>query len=246
MGDLDRRAEGLEAELRDLSAWLETPDPPDVTAGVRARLVRGVRRRRRWRSYAAAALVALLVAVLPPTRAAIADALGEVLRFAGVSIATSPTPSLPAGEPSPLPSQRTVGLDEARRAVRFPIRMPSALGPPERATVAAPDGTGTHRVATLLYDGGALRLDAFDGRLDLTFHKQTSRPGAEWTEVNGSFAIWVDGPHVVSYVDRSGQVRKETARLAASTLIWEQSDVTYRLEGSLTRAEALKIARSLP
>ncbi|WP_405432412.1 hypothetical protein [Micromonospora sp. NBC_00617] len=245
MGDLDRRAGDLEAELRDLSAWLATPDAPDVTAGVRDRLVRGVRRRRRWRSYAAAALAALLVAVLPPTRTAIAGALGEVLRFAGVSIATSPTPSLPTGEPSPLPSQRTVGLDEARRAVRFPIRMPSTLGPPERALVADPDGAGACRVATLLYDGGRLRLDAFDGRLDLIFHKRTNRPEVTWTQVKGNFAIWVDGPHVVSYVDRSGLVRKETARLSASTLIWEEADVTYRLEGELSEAEALAIARSL-
>ncbi|MET8279996.1 hypothetical protein [Micromonospora sp. NPDC005174] len=244
-GDLDAELRGLEAELHDLGAWLATPDAPDVTARVHDRLVRDVRGRRRWRSLAAATLVALLVAALPPTRAAVADAVGEVLRFAGVEIATSPTPSSPGGEPSPLPSLRTVGLDEARRAVRFPIRVPPALGPPERVSIADPDGTGAYRVATLLYDGGSLRLDAFDGRLDLAFHKRTSRAGTEWTQVDGDFAIWVDGPHVLSYVDRSGQIRQETARLAAPTLIWEQGGVTYRLEGARTRAAAVAIAESL-
>lgn len=236
----------LEAELRDLGAWLETPAAPDVTARVHDRLVGRVPGWRRWRSVAAAALVALLVAVLPPTRAAVADALGEVLRFAGVDIVTSSTSPPPGGEPSPLPSLRTVGLDEARRAVRFPIRVPAALGPPERVSIADPNASGAYRVATLLYHGGNLRLDAFDGRLDLTFHKRTSRPGTEWTQVDGDFAVWVDGPHVLSYVDRSGQIRRETARLAASTLIWEQAGVTYRLEGPRTMAEALDIARSLP
>ncbi|MFY1615549.1 hypothetical protein [Micromonospora sp. WMMD736] len=236
----------LEAELRELGGWLETPAAPDVTARVHDRLVGRVPGWRRWRAVAAAALVALVVAVLPPTRAAVADALGEVLRFAGVGIVTSSTSSPPGDEPSPLPSLRTVGLDEARRAVRFPVRVPAALGPPERVSVADPDGTGACRVATLLYDGGNLRLDAFDGRLDLTFHKRTSRPGAEWTQVDGDFAVWVDGPHVLSYVDRSGQIRRETARLAASTLIWEQAGVTYRLEGARTMAEALEIAQSLP
>src|SRR5689334_8384964 len=112
----------LEAELRELGGWLETPAAPDVTARVHDRLVGRVPGWRRWRSLAAAALAALLVAALPPTRAAVADAVGEVLRFAGVDIVTSSTPSSPQDEPSPLPSLRTVGLDEARRAVRFPIR----------------------------------------------------------------------------------------------------------------------------
>ncbi|MBQ0978239.1 hypothetical protein [Micromonospora sp. M61] len=235
MGDLER-------ELRDLSAWLETPDAPDVTARVRVRLDRPARR---WRPLAAAALVAVVVAVVPPTRAAVADAVTGLLRFAGVSIATTPARTLPGGTPSPLPGQRSITLDEAQRAVRFPIRQPAKLGPPERVLVADPDATGTCRVATLLYDRGALRVDAFDGRLNLAFHKEVTPPGADWVQVNGDFAIWVDGPHVLSYVDRAGEVRQETARLAASTLIWQEGDVSYRLEGAVGKAEAIEIARSL-
>ncbi|WP_444947083.1 hypothetical protein [Micromonospora ureilytica] len=236
MGDLER-------ELRDLSSWLETPEPPDVRAQVRARLDRPALR---WRALVAAALVALIVAVvLPPTRVAIADAVAGLLRFAGVSIATAPAPTPPGGTASPLPGQRAVALDEAQRAVRFPIRLPAKLGPPERVLVADPDATGRYRVATLLYDGGALRVDAFDGRLNLSFHKEVIPPGAEWVQVNGDFAVWVDGPHVLSYVDRAGGIRSETARLAASTLIWQDNDVSYRLEGDLTKTEAIEIARSL-
>ncbi|MCG5439087.1 DUF4367 domain-containing protein [Micromonospora foliorum] len=238
MGDLER-------ELRDLSAWLDTPDPPDVTARVRVRLDTPAPRRRRWRSLAAVAVVTLLVALLPPTRAAIADAVTGLLRFAGVSIATSPAPTPPGGAASPLPGQRAVALDEAQRAVRFPIRLPAKLGPPEQVLVADPDATGRYRVATLLYDGGALRVDAFDGHLDLAFHKEVTPPGANWVQVNGDFAVWVDGPHAVSYVDRAGEIRRETARLAGSTLIWQDDDVSYRLEGTLTKAEAIEIARSV-
>ncbi|MET8309336.1 hypothetical protein [Micromonospora sp. NPDC005173] len=236
MGDLER-------ELRDLSAWLETPDPPEVTARVRAQLTAPARRRRRWRSYAVAALVALLVAVLPPGRGALADAVAGLLRFAGVSVATSPA-ELPTGTPSPLPAQRTTTLDEAQRAVRFPIRLPAKLGRPEQVLVADPDRTGRYRVATLLYGGGTLRIDAFDGRLDLAFHKETSRP-ADWVQVNRDFAVWVGGPHTLAYVDRAGEVRVETARLAASTLIWQAGGVSYRLEGDLSKPEAIEIAGSL-
>ncbi|MGC5020683.1 hypothetical protein [Micromonospora sp. DT47] len=235
----------LERELRDLSAWLETPDAPDVTARVRAQLTAPVPRRRRWRYYLAAALVALLVAMLPPGRAALADAVSGLLRFAGITIATSPAPALPTSTPSPLPSQRPATLDEAQREVLFPIRLPAKLGPPEQVLVADPDGTGTYRVATLLYRGGALRIDAFDGRLDPVFQKEASGPGAEWVQVNGGFAVWVGGPHSLAYVDRTGAVRVETARLAASTLIWEEAGVSYRLEGDLTKLEAIETANSL-
>ncbi|EEP71137.1 hypothetical protein MCAG_01464 [Micromonospora sp. ATCC 39149] len=242
----------LERELRELSRWLETPSPPDVTAQVRARLTAvtasapAVRKRRwRWRYAVAATLAALLVAVLPPGRTALADAAAGLLRFAGITISTSPTPVLPAGSPSPLPAQRAAGLDEAQRAVRFPIRVPAKLGPPEQVLVADPDGAGNHRVATLLYRRGALRLDAFDGQLDPVFFKEAGGPGAEWTQVGGRQAVWIGGPHSVSYMDRDGVVRQESARLAGATLVWEGAGVTYRLEGELTMAEAVEIAASL-
>ncbi|MFI7427726.1 hypothetical protein ACIBPB_12140 [Micromonospora sp. NPDC049836] len=238
MADLDR-------ELRELAAWLETPEPPELAARVRARLAEPVTRRRRWRRWLAAAVAALLVGALPPARAAVADAVTGLLRFSGIAIGTAPVPVSPSGTPAPLPSQRAVALDEARRLVRFPIRVPAALGPPDRVLVADPDAGGRYRVATLLYRSGALRLDTFDGRLDVVFQKQASGPGVEWTQVAGGFAVWVAGPHPVAYVDRAGEVRVETARLAAKTLIWERDGASYRLEGDLAPQEAVTIAESL-
>ncbi|MEU3453514.1 hypothetical protein ABZ671_07915 [Micromonospora sp. NPDC006766] len=234
----------LERELRDLAGWLQTPEPPEVAARVRARLTAPAPARRRWR-YLVAVLIALLVAVLPPARAAIADAVGGLLRFAGVTIATSSEPALPTGSPSPLPAQRPAALVEAQRKVLFPIRLPAKLGSPEQVLVADPDSTGTCRVATLLYRGGALRVDAFDGRLDPAFQKQASGLEVQWVQVKGDFAIWIDGPHAVTYVDRTGAVRVETARLAASTLIWQEAGVSYRLEGDLAMSEAIEVANSL-
>ncbi|MEU4480581.1 hypothetical protein AB0F68_21370 [Micromonospora sp. NPDC023966] len=235
----------LERELRDLATWLETPEVPDVTARMRARLATPAHRRRRWRYALAAALAALLVALLPPGRAAIADAVSGLLRFSGIIIDTTPAPMPPTGTPSPLPAQRPASADEAQRHLRFPIRVPAELGAPEQVLVADPDDTGTYRAVTLLYRGGALRLDAFDGRLDPVFHKQISGPGVEWVSVRGDFAVWIGGPHELAYVDRAGTVRVETARLAAATLIWEAAGVSYRLEGELTRDEAVAIAASL-
>ncbi|WBC07806.1 hypothetical protein [Micromonospora sp. WMMA1947] len=232
----------LERELRELTGWLEPARTPDVTARVRARLDAPAPRRRR--RYVLAAALALLVAVLPPGRAALADAVTGLLRFSGVVVDSAPAPP-PTGTPSPLPAQHEVALAEAQRQVRFPIRVPARLGAPERVLVADPDGTGAHRVASLLYRGGTVRLDAFDGSLDIVFHKRSLGADVTLTHVGGEFAIWVGGPHALAYVDRSGTVRVATARLSAATLIWERAGVSYRLEGDLTREQALDVASSV-
>jgi hypothetical protein len=240
----------LSRELRELGDWLETPAPPDVTARVRERLEAPAPRlawwRRRWRRLLSAALIAIIIAVLPPGRAALADVFGGLLRFAGIEFA-APAPSAPPlpASPSALPGQSSVALEQARSQVRFPIKAPATLGQPQQVLVADPDGAGMHRVLSLLYRDGTVRLDAFDGRFDPHYVKQVSGPGMQWLEFQGGAAIWVPAPHPLTYVDRDGVSRTETARLAASTLIWEAGDLSYRLEGDLTRDEALTIAGSL-
>ena len=57
--------------------------------------------------------------------------------------------------------------------------------------------------------------------------------------------MWLPGPHPVTYVDRKGIERTETARLAGPTLIWATGTVTYRLEGLPTLKEARAVALSL-
>ena len=66
----------------------------------------------------------------------------------------------------------------------------------------------------------------------------------ETVEVGGSPGVWVAGRHVLAYRDRLGVFRQDTARLAGKTLIWQRGDVTLRLEGDLSKQEALRIARS--
>jgi hypothetical protein len=57
--------------------------------------------------------------------------------------------------------------------------------------------------------------------------------------------VWIDGTHTLMYVDRTGQVRQETARMAAKTLLWQRNGVTYRLEGDRTLDQMTAIAKSL-
>jgi hypothetical protein len=263
--------ERLAAELRDLGAWLEVPEAPDVRAVVRTRLAAlpapdrapsWWRPRAGWwrprpgwwrprpgwwrrRLVAVAAAVALLVAgvvAVPPARAAVGNAVTGLLRFAGIEIRKgSPPTSLPS--PAPLPSLGVVSLDAARRAARFPVRVPQALGPPERVEIADAAPDGAPRIVTLFYRGGAVRLDQFDGRLEPGFVK--AAPEARWTEVSGTYALWFPGPHTLVYIDRQGRHQVAGARLAGPTLIWNDGGVAYRLEGIPTMDEAVAIGGSL-
>jgi hypothetical protein len=69
---------------------------------------------------------------------------------------------------------------------------------------------------------------------------------AEEVRVQGNRGLWITGgPHVLGYVDRGGEFRTETTRLAGDTLVWSDGPITYRLEGRIGKARALQIAASL-
>ena len=46
-------------------------------------------------------------------------------------------------------------------------------------------------------------------------------------------------------MDRAGEVRFETLRLATNTLLVNKGGIVIRLEGNLTKVQALEIAASL-
>lgn len=237
--------DALSDELRALSGWLDVGEPADQRAAVRARLTpshRGRQHLRRWIVSAVAALVGT-VAVVAPARAAVVDAVGGLLRVAGIEVRSEPLPTVLPSQPDPLPSLRSSGLDEARRTALFPVRAPAALGAPEQVLLADPDDNGAPRVVTMAYRGGAVRFDQFDGGVTPAFFK--SATDVQGTEIGTSPAIWLPGPHPVTYIDRDGVERTATARLASPTLIWATDAVTYRLEGLPTLAEARAVALSL-
>ena len=238
----------LATQLRALAAYLEVGEPVDQRAAVRARLAGPARDRagrprvRRWVAAGLAALVAVVAAVAP-ARAAVVDAVGGLLRIAGIEVRREPAPGGLPATPGPLPSLRTAALDDARRVALFPLRVPAELGPPEQVQLGDPDRAGAPRVVTLVYRGGAVRLDEFDGSVSPYFLK--SAPDARWTDVGAADAIWLPAPHPVTYVGRDGAEHTGTARLAGPTLIWSDGRVTYRLEGVAEPAQARAIALSL-
>jgi hypothetical protein len=64
--------------------------------------------------------------------------------------------------------------------------------------------------------------------------------------VNGHKGYWISGqPHIFFFIDADGKFRDETLRLATNTLIIDDNGTVIRIEGDLTKAQALEIAASL-
>jgi hypothetical protein len=246
----------VEAELRELGRELDVPPAASLTGAVRQRLEgpaaqssqparRGPGILRRWRPawraalIVAAVLLALLVAT-PQGRAVVT----HVLRFAGIELQQEPGPAPSPRNSAALPGERRMSLAQARRHVSFPILVPEALGRPSEVVVS--DGG---RVASLIYRQtpyGEVRMDEFAGHLDPVFFQKFIQVGdVTVVRVNGRKGMWVKGPHVLMYITRDGTPAAASARLTTgNTLIWGAPQVALRLEGNLTKTEALAIASS--
>ena len=213
-----------------------------VASAVRRRL--GEPRRTWWQRPLVVALAVLVVAVgavlaVPPARSAILDWLG----IGGAHI-TRVEKLPPAPAFGNLDLGRRVSLSEARRRAPW-LLVPTAkgVGDPDQVgySTAIPGGKvtllwGTPRAVHLL-------LTEFRGQ---AYIEKLIEPGTkvELLTVDGSRGAWVEGSHVLVYRDQNGLTRDDTSRLAGKTLLWQRGDVTLRLEGDFSRAEALRIARS--
>ena len=255
----DRDLVALEAELRELAHVLVLPPVPDVRAAVRARVAgappprlslrrdtgRGSHRSRLLVAFAALLALLAALAVTPAGQAAAA----HLLRLVGIEFAPGASPS-PHGS-GLLPGQRGVTLEAARRQAAFAVDVPRALGRPDAVAVSDEGrvvsliyGAGPGRPAANL-DGVAVRLDEFDGTLGPVFEKFLGGAGVQRVSVNGGSGAWVNGPHEVLYLGRDGQIRQQSARLSARTLIWQRGNVTLRLEGEYSLQQALRVAQSV-
>jgi hypothetical protein len=68
---------------------------------------------------------------------------------------------------------------------------------------------------------------------------------AESVKVDGTVGWWLEGAHFVEYADAAGGFAGSPPRLADHVLLWMKGPVTYRLEGQLTKQQAVEIAESI-
>ncbi|NRQ30773.1 hypothetical protein HII36_02825 [Nonomuraea sp. NN258] len=223
----------------------ETPGeaPDEVSGGAPVRRHRpagrptrpGWSRRTRWKVVTAVVLAIVAVtAATPQGRAAVA----RILRFAGIELQVGETTPPPVTTTAPLPGERTVPPSDLGGRAKFPVRTITALGPPEKTTVA-----DAGRVVSMFWPGG-IRLDQFDGGVSPFFFKKLGPPGPEYVQVGGRQAWWVPGEHPLGYLWREdGSVLP--LRQAEPTLIWQRDTVGFRLEGAGSRERAIELAESL-
>jgi hypothetical protein len=216
--------------------------------------------RRAWQPVAAAG--ALVVAVFigslvafPTVRETIADWLG--VRGIGITIVPSLTP-LPTQNGSLLLGT-PVSLDAARTTVPWPILLPDdpTLGPPDEVYLdRSRFQTG---VVSLVWSarpgypaasttGAGLLLTEFRGSVNEQFFQKVAGPRTtiEHVDVNGHFGYWISGaPHEFFAVDPNGNPVPQTIHLAGDVLIWEDGELTLRIESALTKDDAIRVGSSI-
>lgn len=238
----------LERTLVLLGRELDVPEAPDVVPSV----LEGIEPRSRFARFAGRRRVALAVALVvlaaiaatlavPPAR----SALLRILHLGGERIEiVEELPEVPIQLDLELVLGERVTLAEARARTGFELR----------GLAEAPDRVylGDRGTVWFLYGTPAkprlLVAQTPRVRIDWSFAKKLIGSGtrAESVPVNGTSGLFLTGePHLVLLVDEQGREVQETARLARDVLIWEEGGVAYRIEGELTKAEALRLARSL-
>jgi hypothetical protein len=261
------RAE-LERALTQLAHEIDFPPTPALVTGVREGIARGedrslplMARRHAWlRPALTVAVLALAIfgafmVFSPAARHAVADFLG--IEGARIEIKATPVPTTVPTLGEDLDLGDEVTLAEAEDLAGFKIKIPPALGEPD----AVYSDPFTARVVSLVYEasdefpesastGVGLLISEFEGTIGkgelldkIVFTGGKVAP----VKVNGQPGFWISGsPHTVYFRDDAGLIIDDTTRLAGNTLLWESGDLTMRLEGDITKAEALRIARSLP
>lgn len=224
-----------EHELRALAAYIELPEKRDLAPGVRARLRGRPRRRRLALVIVTAVLLAVAVAFLvPPARSSIL----RFLHLRGVSIEY--VDRLPAVRTAPLDLGVPIRPADAEATAGFRPVASGLLGKPDEVTW---DG------GILWYRYGQTRLlvAQFRGSERPDLIKKVVGPHTVITPlaVDGEPGFFVSGGTHLLYVAPGGLVREEPVRLGRDVLLWQHGPLTLRLEGDLTLAQALRIARSL-
>ncbi len=252
LDDLERRLSRLAGDL----TWPATPD-------LRAQVRRAVLTPRPWfnsRWALAAVAVVTIVALLAayaPARTAIADWVNLHLRINRTN--TLPTPSAhtpgPLGQYLGLGSQTT--LLGAQQGVKWTVLVPSTLGEPDAVYLQTNGPSGGE--VSLVYasrpgipvsgnTGVSVLVTEAQGRVNEQYFGKMLGSGTtiEDVSVGGHRGWWISGtPHDFFFIDSNGNIQSDALRLAGNTLVIDMNGTLVRIEGDMTKDQALAIAASL-
>jgi hypothetical protein len=271
MAELERELLALEVEWPEtpdiataVLVRLEAEAEPAPAPRARRPVRRPVRRAPALvAGYGLAALLAALavtMAVSPAARSAILELLG--LKGARIE-RREPTAPPPPATRAPLGADLGLGtprtLARARDEAGYPLLVPARepLGAPDAVYVTELPYTGGVAVS-LVYGsrpgiprsrqtGAALLFQQFPASVDRNVIGKATGAGArvEPVQVDGERGYFISGaPHGFAYLGEDGNAGFQEQRLAGNTLLLEHGDLLLRVEGEVSRAEAVAIARS--
>ncbi len=252
----------LERSLDLLREAIDWPATPLLAGRITARIATPAPAPRAWfqsRWALAAAIALLAIAALTaytPSRDAIASWINLHTSITRMNHLPTPSPQ-PSG-----PLGKRLGLGEpttlaaAQGKVAWNILLPASLGRPDEVyfQLDAPSGEvnlvykSRPGLKTSRQTGVAVLITEVSGRVDTNFFGKMLGQGTtiEDVTVNGHKGWWISGePHDVFFADANGNFRSETLRLATNTLLIDEGGIIVRIEGDLTKAQALEIAASL-
>jgi hypothetical protein len=231
----------LELRLRALGQSLELPSEPDLAPRVLERL-EGGRRPFPWRRGLMLAFALLALAV--GAAFAVPQARTAILRFFHLGGATViRVETLPPAVERPRAGGlgRPLSLPAAERQVGFRLLLPPFRGgEPGRVYVLG------ESLATLIVraHGRTVLLSEFpslgaQGLKKLALGKTAIEP----VQVDGNDGLWLEGgTHTLTYFDRSLGFREQAVLIHGNVLLWVRGGLTLRLEGKLSKAQAIALA----
>ena len=225
----------LEQRLQALGRELAFPPEPDLAVRPRS-----ASRPFPWRWVALAAAVVALAAAF-----AVPSARTSILRFFHIEGATvERVETLPAAQERSSAGGlgRRVSLEVAERSLGFRLLLPPLESKPPAYVL-----DGVLATVILRVDGHPALLSEYAAR-DFALLKKSvgEKTLVEPVRVAGERGLWVEGaPHTLTYFDESGQFQERTVKIRGNVLLWTHGPVTVRLEGKLSKAQALRVARQI-
>ncbi len=231
----------LELRLVELGRGLQLPEEPDVAPAVLGRLEG--RRPFAWRPVALALAV---LAVGAAAALAVPQARTAILRFfhlGGESVVRVETlpPAVERAKSRGL--GEALSRAEAERRVGFRLVLPPFRGEePSRVYVLG------DTVATVVVRApNPVLLAEFRSAYPELLQKLiTDRTRVEPLRVGGAPGLWLEGgPHTLTYFDRRRGFQERPVLVRGNVLLWIRGGLTLRLEGGITKARALALARAM-
>jgi len=227
MSDLERRLQELGREI----AYPATP-----SFDLRFERRRAGAGRLRPLALGFAILLAVLAGVLAFSPGA-RSAFLEIFRLKGATVER--VDRLPEVEVQTIDFGEQVTREEAERRVGFEL---VDLGQPDAVFVRG-------GMASLVYgsvEKPRLVLSQLRGAVWEQMIKKVGSRGTriDQVRVDGEPGLFISGDeHFVMFIDEHGSITDEATFLAGNVLLWNRGPLLLRLEGDLTRADALELAR---